>query len=115
MKPFKRLKPACFEGFPIAITNEGVVIPCCYCDDKSTLNDPEFQKLMAVSRLEDNDSIDQILAKKEWKRFYKNLRRNQGPDACKKTCGIKEEGKGVRQDMHIDTDANSSNIIRSIG
>ena len=41
----------------------------CYCDDPPTTNDPEFQKLMAVSKLDDNESIKEILAKKEWARF----------------------------------------------
>ena len=101
-----KLKPACFEGFPLAITNQGVLIPCCYCDDPPTLKDKEFKKLMAVSRLDDNKSIKEILRKKEWRTFYRNLKRHKGPEACMITCSIKEEGKGVRR----DEDSNNKTI-----
>jgi len=109
-----KLKPACFEGFPLAVTNQGYLLPCCYCDDPPTLRDPEFQKLMAVSKLDDNESIEKILAKKQWKRFYKNLTRHKGPNACMTTCSVKEKGKGVRRDEHINTSNRKFKRVREI-
>tara|TARA_B100000925_G_scaffold276455_1_gene243618 strand:+ start:613 stop:951 length:339 start_codon:yes stop_codon:yes gene_type:complete len=109
-----RLNPACFNGFPFAVTNEGYLLPCCYCDDPPTTNDPEFQKLMAVSKLDDNESIKEILAKKEWARFYKNLKRHVGPPACMQVCSIKEKGKGVRRDEHVDTSNKKFKHVREI-
>jgi hypothetical protein len=85
----KKLKPACFQGFPLAVTNQGVLIPCCYCDDKPTLEDPKFKKLMAVSKLDDNKSIKQILRKREWSLFFRNLKKHKGPEACMETCAVK--------------------------
>tara|TARA_B100000085_G_C18547489_1_gene514506 strand:+ start:390 stop:731 length:342 start_codon:yes stop_codon:yes gene_type:complete len=110
-----KLKPACFEGFPLAITNQGVLLPCCYCDDPHTTTDKEFKKLMAVSKLDDYDSIEQILATKQWKRFYKNLRRHVGPPACMTICSIKKgKGKGVRRDEHVTTSNKKLKQVREI-
>jgi len=87
MKKDVKLQPMCFEGkISFAVTNRGHLIPCCRCDDPETMNDPEFQKLLAVSKIEDHESIDQILIKPEWIKFVKNLQQHQGPDACIKIC-----------------------------
>ena len=110
-----KLKPACFEGFPLAVTNQGYLLPCCYCDDPHTLRDLEFQKLMAVSKLDDSESIEKILAKKQWKRFYKNLTRHVGPPACMQVCSIKEKGKGVRRDEHVETSSKKIKNGREMG
>ena len=109
-----KLKPACFEEFPLAITNQGVLLPCCYCDDPHTTTDREFKKLMAVSKLDDYDSIEQILATKQWKRFYKNLTRNVGPPACMTVCSVKEKGKGIRRLEHVTTSNKKLKKVREI-
>lgn len=107
-----KLDPQCFKGFPMAITNKGYLIPCCYCDDPKTMNDPEFQKLLAVSKISDNDNLEQIIFNKQWKRFEKNLRRHQGPHACMNTCKVREDKNNIiRKDVHIDP--NSKQIIKT--
>lgn len=81
------LRPLCFEGtIAFAVTNRGHLIPCCRCDDPETMNDPEFQKLLAVSKIQDYESIDNILIKPEWIEFVKNLQQHRGPAACINTC-----------------------------
>jgi len=81
------LDPLCIKGkISMAITNRGELIPCCRCDDPHTINDPEFQKLLKVSKISDYDNIDEILKNKEWKEFEENLKNNIGPQACWYTC-----------------------------
>ena len=70
---------------------------------------------MAVSKLDDNESIEKILAKKQWKRFYKNLTRHVGPPACMQVCSIKEKGKGVRRDEHVETSSKKIKNVREMG
>ena len=40
-----KMKPMCFEDFAFGVTNKGELLPCCYCDNQKTLNDPDFKKL----------------------------------------------------------------------
>lgn len=94
MKKNVKLKPLCFEGkISFAVTNNGYLIPCCRCDNPETMNDPEFQKLLSVSKIEDHESVDQILIKPEWIEFAERLQQHQGPNACITTC---------REDKSID-------------
>jgi len=111
----QRLDPQCFRGFPMAVTNTGYLIPCCYCDDPKTLNDPEFKKLLAVSKINDYDTLDEIINTKEWKRFEKNLRRNIGPHACMHTCKVrKNKDDIVRKDTHIDPKSKDIIKVRNV-
>lgn len=105
------LDPKCFKGFPMAITNDGYLLPCCYCDDPATRRDSSFQKLMAVSKIEDYEDLSEIVLTEEWLDFEKNLRNNIGPAACRGACNKQSD---VRKDMHINvknkekrTDVNS--------
>lgn len=95
-----QLKPMCFDDFQMAITKEGFLLPCCYCDDFGTLNDPTMKKLLTVSNINNYNNIGDILKTKEWKQFYKNLKRNVGPPACIRTCSVNTK---IRNDVHIDT------------
>jgi hypothetical protein len=100
-----KMKPMCFEEFAFGITNKNELIPCCYCDDNKTLNDPDFKKLTDVSKLSDYDKIEDIFKNKEWKEFYDLLANNKAPcHACYKTCGVKEDGTPimeVREDTYF--------------
>jgi len=105
------LDPKCFKGFPMAITNDGYLLPCCYCDDPVTRSESDFKKLMAVSKIEDYEDLSEIVLTEEWCDFEKNLRKNIGPRACYEACTKESD---VRKDMHIDvknkvkrTDVNS--------
>lgn len=110
-----KLDPMCFKDFPMSITNQGYLLPCCYCDDPVTMNDPAFQKLVQVSKISDHESIQDILAQKEWKDFEKNLKKNIGPPACINTCQIrKNKNDIVRKDTHIDPKNRKIKRVRNV-
>lgn len=104
------LDPKCFKDQELAVTNTGYLVPCCYCDDKATMDDPGFQKLLKVSKISSYDSIDEILNTKQWKKFYERLKRNKGPDACMQVCGVNKNN--IREETFIDT--NTKNIIKVV-
>jgi hypothetical protein len=110
-----KLDPACFKHFPMAITNTGYLLPCCYCDDKYTLADPKFQKLMAVSKISDYETLDEIVSLKEWKDFEEDLRNHKGPDACMTVCRVKEDDVNmIRKDTWINPDDGKVEKVRNI-
>lgn len=81
------LDPKCINGtIDMAVDNRGRLIPCCYCDVPKMTNDPEYSKLLEVSYLENYDSVEEILATKQWKRFFKRLKQNNGFSECNKVC-----------------------------
>lgn len=97
MKEKPELDPLCIKGkIAMAITNRGELIPCCRCDDPHTINDNEFQKLLAVSKISDYNSIDEILDTEEWRNFEENLRNNRGPQACWNTCKKDKSQKDIQ-------------------
>ena len=104
---YDKLKPLCFKDFSMAITNKGYLIPCCFCDDPPTMDDPEFQKLLKVSNIKDYDNIEDIFYTKEWMDFYKKLENNIAPcDACLSVCSVKKDGTKthkVRTHIHFNT------------
>jgi|SRR6056297_779578 len=107
MRKDTELDPQCFKGtIAYAVTNRGHLIPCCRCDDPATMNDPEFQKLLAVSKISDYDNIDEILSTKEWIEFVENLKNHKGPHACFHTCRKNKEEKNTQVLKMIDTESN---------
>jgi len=84
-----------------AVTNRGHLIPCCWLDTPNSLKHPIMKKLLKVSKIDDYESIDEILLTKEWINFAKNLSENNmdeiAPECysmCKKRTGrddIKKE------------------------
>lgn len=95
------LDPLCIKAqIGFAVTNRGELIPCCRCDEPKTMNDPKFQKLLAVSKIEDYDSVDEILQTKQWKQFFKNLQNHKGPAACWRTCK-KNKGQDKTQTFSV--------------
>jgi hypothetical protein len=106
-----KLDPKCFKDLPMALTNEGHLVPCCYCDDHTNMNDLEFKELLRVSKLNDHNSIDEIVNSPEWKRFEERLRNHQGPPVCIQTCRVRENDNDIiRKDTHFDP--NSKKIIK---
>ena len=102
-----KLNPKCLvEKDPkaMAITNKGYVVPCCYCDQPSTMNDPEFKKLLKVSNIDSYDDLEEIFYNKEWIEFYENLKQHKGPPCCISTCG-KNEGR-TKQTTYYDDKGN---------
>lgn len=110
----KELDPICFKGrIGMAITNNGELIPCCRLDDgRARYNDPELQKLLAVSKISDYNSIDDILKTKEWKLFYENLRNHIGPKPCWRTCGKNKSSEKVQTVSLINTGTNSTELTQ---
>tara|TARA_Y100001963_G_scaffold143163_1_gene213666 strand:+ start:522 stop:851 length:330 start_codon:yes stop_codon:yes gene_type:complete len=104
-----KIDPKCFKGFSMAITNQGYVIPCCYCDDPHTMNDPEFKKLLRVSNINFYDDLEEIFYNKEWKDFYENLKQHKGPLACKSVCGVKEDGMKTQISTYYNSDGSVKN------
>ena len=76
-----KIKPKClpdpddksFVPMPLAIDNRGHLLPCCWCDHPKTTKDEKYQPLYKVSKLEDHNSIDDILDQKEWKKFENDI------------------------------------------
>ncbi len=56
-----------------AVTNRGHLIPCCWIDQKEELKHPTMQKMLAVSKINEVESIDQILLSEPWQKFAKDL------------------------------------------
>lgn len=105
-----KINPKCInDGMDFAVSNRGYLLPCCYCDIPRMYEDPEFAKLVAVSKISDYDNIEQILNTKQWKRFYKNLQRNKGPYACRTVCRVDKSKLQTRVSTLIDT--RTDNII----
>lgn len=94
-----KLDPLCFKDeIGLAVTNRGHLIPCCRCDEPHTIDDPEFKKLLAVSKISDVDDVNEILLSKEWIQFYKNLLDDRGPKACINTC---RADKSENNTLHV--------------
>ena len=69
------LRPKCLTGEQsYAYTNRGHLIPCCYCDTINSYKDPNFKKLLAVSKVSEHESIEDIIMQNEWLEFEENLR-----------------------------------------
>ena len=96
-----KLDPLCLKDeIGLAVSNRGHLIPCCRCDEPHTMNDTNFQKLLAVSKISDVDDLNEILLSEEWIEFYNNLKNNKGPKACFSTCRVdKPENHRLRITM----------------
>ena len=82
-----QLDPMCLKNeVQVAITNQGELIPCCYIDTPSNNLDPEYKKLLKVSKINDYDNIEEIYLTKEWIEFAENLRNHKGFSACRNIC-----------------------------
>ena len=81
------LDPLCFkDAIALAVSNQGVLLPCCRIDDPNTMNDPLMQDMLKASVIDDNNKIEDILKSKQWKQFAEDLSNNIGPNACRYTC-----------------------------
>lgn len=101
------LRPKCLTGEQsYAYTNRGHLIPCCYCDTINSYKDPNFKKLLAVSKVSEHESIEDIIMQNEWLEFEENLR-EQNLDkvlrTCIKTCQVREDKEDlVRRETYIE-------------
>ena len=60
----------------VAVTNRGHLIPCCWIDQTDELEQPTMQKMLAVSKISEVESIDEILLSEPWQKFAKDLAEN---------------------------------------
>ena len=78
------------EGFGTTAT--GYIVPCCYCDPygKDISNhDPLCAALFDEElKLENNDSIEEILLSDQWKAFYDAIMDGpeKAPMVCRRIC-----------------------------
>jgi len=104
-KQANHLTPQCFNGkMAFAVTNRGHLIPCCRCDDPDTMNDAKFQQLLRVSKISNNNTIDNILKTPEWQHFYLNLTKHKGAPACYRTCSKNKPEDDIQEVKLIDLD-----------
>jgi len=88
----KRFNPKCLTGEEdFAVNNRNQLMPCCLVDNK-LLETQELRDLFEVSNIEEHDSIEDILKKKEWTDFFNMLveaertQRPPIPRACRASC-----------------------------
>ena len=77
----------------IAYCADGFLLPCCWCDQTNLYED--FKNLGFYDeslKLENNDSIEDILLSETWKNFIHVILSTPhlAPRVCKKKCGIYE-------------------------
>lgn len=99
-----KLDPKCLrDDMQMAITNEGHLIPCCYCDSGHTRDDPLYIKLLKVSKISDYETIDEILNTPEWQEFEENLKQHIGPRACVNTCRVRKNDDIIKKETLFDS------------
>lgn len=113
-----KIKPRCLPDpdnkdhvlMPLAVDNRGHLIPCCWCDHPKTTKDEKYQPLYKVSKLEDHNSIDDILDQKEWKKFEDDLiqARDIGDNinsilkTCLHHCKARQEDDAVKVETYFE-------------
>ena len=104
------LNPKCFKVdsyVGLAITNRGHLIPCCRCDEPETMNDSHFKKLLAVSKISENEKIEDIIKQKEWVQFFQNLKKGIGPHCCYDFCAKDKAQENIQSAKYIDASTNN--------
>ena len=71
-------------------TATGYLMPCCWCDQPEEYD--HFKQLGFFDeslKLENNDSVEQIMLSKTWMQFHKTLvvDPSNAPNVCKRKCG----------------------------
>ncbi len=80
------IDPKCINSDQrISYSSQGFLIPCCWFHDE----EPFFQEKF---RVENNDSIEDILLSEEWLDFYRMLQEEpeRAPYTCHRKCGVKD-------------------------
>lgn len=98
-----------------AVTNRGHLIPCCWMDEKATLSHPIMQNLLKVSKINEHDTIEDIIFSKEWIEFAKNLAEGNIKKvlpACIHHCRKRTEKDKLKKETYFDKDGKI--IIKNI-
>lgn len=80
-----KLNPKCLQlNHQLGHSSEGYLLPCCMTDHAAI---PELWK--PHLKLENNESVGNILNSNEWLNFFKKLKffPDNAPELCKKFCG----------------------------
>lgn len=83
-----KLDPKCLNNkqAAFAMTNQGELIPCCWLDTQEQRDEEDYQEFLKSSRIDDYDTIEEILLTDAWMEFYKNLKNGIGFKKCHKIC-----------------------------
>ena len=88
-----KLNPQCInDKKQITLSATGWVLPCCWCDN-STKDLNQYKALGFLDsdlKLENVNSLDEILTSDRWTNFYSLLDENaeSAPRVCKSFCGV---------------------------
>jgi hypothetical protein len=86
-----KLYPKCLVGSQqFAVDNMGHLIPCCQCDSTYNLKDKNYIEFLKYVKIEDYESIEEILLSDAWLLFEENLKNNQGFRMCHRYCATKD-------------------------
>ena len=107
-----KLRPRClpnpddpnYISMPLAINNRGYILPCCWCDEKSVTTSERFKKIYNVSKLENFDTVEQLMGQPEWKEFENDLVRardvgdnlNKINGVCIHHCKVREKEDKIK-------------------
>jgi len=98
-----------------AVTNRGHLIPCCWLDERKTLNHPIMIELLKVSKISEHNSIEDILKTNEWTNFAKNLAENNMDKvlpSCIFFCRKREDKDKIKKETFFkDGEVKSKNIM----
>lgn len=93
-----KIYPKCINGEQsLAISATGYLLPCCWWDKPNIL---EISNLFKEKfKIENVESIEQILKSAEWINFYSNLKSGTGPKICQVYCSKNKIIKGLQRSL----------------
>lgn len=84
----KKIYPKCLEkDAEYGNTARGFILPCCWLDTPDLFDGDAAFLVKEKFKLDNVDSVDEILESDEWTQFYSDLRNDIGPKQCHSTCG----------------------------
>lgn len=100
----RELDPKCLDNRQpsFAMTNRGELIPCCWVDCQQNRFDKDYQRLLSVSKIEDYDTIDEIVLTEEWINFTQNISNGIGFLGCYITCKKTDVANHKRENWYED-------------
>ena len=81
-----KVYPKCLNKKEIAYTATGYLLPCCWLDKPTAWQEPQVKRLMKKHlKLENFDSVEEVVHTKEWKDFFEELKTNPAI-TCRNYC-----------------------------
>jgi len=84
-----KLKPKCLNNSQSpALTNTGILLPCCWLDNLDSYNEVEVKKLFNDKKIDDVNNVDEIINGKVWTNFFEVLKNESitVPKKCYQKC-----------------------------